>query len=232
MSHLVPPPFRSTSLEDWKRSDAYFTSHLLPERDEVQEATHKRSVDNGLPADIAVSTLQGKFLNLLVKSTGSKRVLEVGTLGGYSAIWLARALPEDGELVTLELEEKHAKVAIENIASAGFEKKCKVVVGPAYDSMKQLSSDEPFDFVFIDADKPSNLKYFTEAKRLVKRNGVIIVDNVFRQGLVSDTEYTDARVEGVRELLRALKEDKEVETSAIGTVGEKSYDGFLYAVKL
>ncbi|KAL0571260.1 hypothetical protein V5O48_010708 [Marasmius crinis-equi] len=227
-----PPPYRPTSLEDWTQSETYFASHLLPERDDVQEATQKRSVENGLPVNIAVSALQGKFLSLLVKSTGGKRVLEVGTLGGYSAIWLARALPEDGELVTLELNEKHAKVAIENIASAGFEKKCKVIAGPAYDSMKQLSSDEPFDFVFIDADKPSNLKYFTEAKRLVKRNGVIIVDNVFQQGVVADTEHDHPRIEGVRELLRALKEDKEVETSAIGTVGEKGYDGFLYAVKL
>ncbi|KAL0071285.1 hypothetical protein AAF712_001851 [Marasmius tenuissimus] len=227
-SQVIP----TTTVEDWSRADSYFASLLFPERDEVLEVTQRKTVEGGLPAEIAVSALQGKFLNLLVKSSNSKRILEVGTLGGYSAICLARALPEDGELVTLELEEKHAQVAVENIAYAGLEKKCTVIVGPAYDSMKKLSSDQSFDFVFIDADKQSNLKYFEEAKRLVKKNGIIIVDNVFRQGHVADPEYSDPKVEGVRELLRALKEDREVETSAIGTVGEKGYDGFLYAVKL
>ncbi|EEB99719.1 hypothetical protein MPER_00540, partial [Moniliophthora perniciosa FA553] len=166
------------------------------------------------------------------KSIGAKRVLEVGTLGGYSTIWLGRALPENGELITLELEEKHAQVAIANLAYAGLGEKCKVLVGPAYDSMVKLDSDKPFDFVFIDADKPSNLKYFLEAKRLVRKGGVIIVDNVVRYGRVADPEQTDDRVEGVRSLLRALKEDKEVEATTIGTVGDKGYDGFLYAVKL
>ncbi|KAK1216611.1 inc metabolism membrane protein [Marasmius sp. AFHP31] len=220
----------TTTLEDWSRSDSYFASFLFPERDEVLEMTQRKSVEGGLPVDIAVSALQGKFLNLLVKSSNSKRVLEVGTLGGYSAIYLARALPEDGELVTLELEERHAKVAVENISHAGLEKKCTVIVGPAYDSMKKLSSDQPFDFVFIDADKQSNLKYFKEAKRLVKKNGIIIVDNVFRQGNTANPEYSEPKVEGVRELLRALKEDREVETSAIGTAGEKGLLSDLIAV--
>ncbi|KAI3614383.1 o-methyltransferase family 3 [Moniliophthora roreri] len=224
-------PFRITTIDDWARSDRYHNSFLLPEHDDVLESALRRSQENGLP-DIAVSAAQGRLLNLLIKSIGVKRILEVGTLGGYSTIWLGRALPENGELITLELEEKHAQVAIANLAYAGLSDKCKVLVGPAYDSMVKLDSDKPFDFVFIDADKPSNLKYFLEAKRLVRKGGVIIVDNVVRYGRVADPEQTDDKVEGVRSLLKALKEDKEVEATTIGTVGDKGYDGFLYAVKL
>ncbi|KAF9260741.1 O-methyltransferase family 3 protein [Marasmius fiardii PR-910] len=221
-----------TSLEDWTHSEWYMNSFLLPKKDDALEVTMKKTIDGGLPAEIAVSALQGKFLNLLVKTTRSKRILEIGTLGGFSTIWLARALPEDGELVTLELELTYAKIATENLAYAGVDKKCKVVVGPAYDSLKQMSSDEPFDFVFIDADKQSCLQYFIEAKRLIKQGGVIVVDNVFRYGYISDPECKDPKVEGVRRLLEALKEDRDVESTAIGTVGEKGYDGFLYIVKL
>ncbi|KAG7095705.1 hypothetical protein E1B28_006419 [Marasmius oreades] len=223
---------RITGLEDWTQAEMYMNSFLLPETDDALEMATKKTVEGGLPVEIAVSALQGKFLNLIVKTTGSKRILEIGTLGGYSTIWLARALPEDGELVTLELEPTHAKVARQNLEYAGLGNKCKVIVGPAYDSLKQLGSDEPFDFVFIDADKQSSLQYYIEAKRLVGRGGVIIIDNVFRYGNVADPDYTDPKVEGIRKLLKALKEDREVEASAIGTVGEKGYDGFLYMVKV
>ncbi|KAK7049809.1 hypothetical protein VNI00_005239 [Paramarasmius palmivorus] len=216
-SDLQGQPFQVTTIDDWARSDRYHNSFLLPEHDDGLESALKRSRENGLP-DIAVSAAQGRFLNLLVKSVGAKRVLEVGTLGGYSTIWLGRALPEG--------------VAIANLEYAGLGQKCQVIVGPAHDSMVKLKPDESFDFIFIDADKPSNLKYFIEAKRLVRKGGVIIVDNVVRYGRVADPEQTDAKVEGVRHLLNFLQQDRGVEATTIGTVGEKGYDGFLYAVKL
>ncbi|KAF9260740.1 S-adenosyl-L-methionine-dependent methyltransferase [Marasmius fiardii PR-910] len=143
---------KATGLENWALSDLYVNSFLLPEPDDALNAATKRSHENGMPAEIAVSTSQGKFLNLLVRSTRSRRILEIGTLGGYSTIYLARAIPEDGELV----EPLHAKVAKENLVYTGLDKKCKVVVGPAYDSLKQMNSDEPFDFAFIDANSPAS----------------------------------------------------------------------------
>jgi len=217
----------------WTRSDKYHNSFLIPEDKDLESAL-ANSIAQGLP-EIAVSAAQGKYLNLLIKSIGAKRVLEVGTLGGYSAIWLAKALPPDGKLVTLELEELHAKGAKENITHAGLIDKVTILQGPAAASLEKLSvtAEEPaFDFAFIDADKQSNLVYFTHAKRLVKKGGVIIVDNVVRNGDVSDPGRTGQRVEGVRNLLKALKEDKEVEATTISTVGDKGYDGFLYAFVL
>ncbi|KAJ7748350.1 O-methyltransferase family 3 protein [Mycena metata] len=221
--------FKVTTAEDWARSDHYHNS-FLHTKDEILDAALKNSTANGLP-EIAVSAAQGKFLNLLVSSIGAKRILEVGTLGGYSTIWLARALPNDGELITLELIEKHAKVAQENIDKANLTNKVKIIVGPAHESMQQLHPETPFDFIFIDADKKGNLDYFTEAKRLVRKGGVIIVDNVVRYGRVADPEYTDTNVEGVRRLLKGLKGDTDVEATTIGTVGDKGYDGYLYAVR-
>ncbi|KAK7460973.1 hypothetical protein VKT23_008901 [Stygiomarasmius scandens] len=229
----VPRAERRFTLADWERSDLYHNSFLIPsgnEETDILERASKNSLDNGLP-DIAVSKAQGKLLNLLVKSLGAKRVLEVGTLAGYSTIWLGRALPEDGDLVTLEIDEKHAKVAEENLSLADLSSKCKVILGPAYDSMVKLHPQVPFDFVFIDADKESNCQYFTEAKRLLKPGGVIVVDNVVRSGRVSDPNYSDPSIEGVRDLLKMLKDDKEVEATTISTVGEKGYDGFIYAVR-
>ncbi|PPQ90842.1 hypothetical protein CVT25_007377 [Psilocybe cyanescens] len=219
----------STSLEDWTRSDEYHNSFLIP-KDDVLDAVQKNNHDQGLP-NIAVSTAQGKFLNLLAKTAGAKRVLEVGTLGGYSTIWIGRALPAEGSVVTLELNPHHAKVAEENFKLAGLADRISVVVGPAAESLAKLHPQVPFDLVFIDADKPSNLTYFTEAKRLVRPGGVIIVDNVVRNGHVANPEYMDANIEGVRRLLKALKDDKDVEATTIGTVGEKGYDGFIYAIR-
>ncbi|KAJ7083443.1 O-methyltransferase family 3 protein [Mycena epipterygia] len=223
--------FKATTVEDWSRSDQYHNSFLHTE-DPILDAALKHSKANGLP-EIAVSAAQGKFLNLLVSSIGAKRILEVGTLGGYSTIWLARALPPDGELITLELSEKHAKVAQENIdrAGPGLSSQVKIIVGPGHDSMLQLHPETLFDFIFIDADKKGNRDYFTEAKRLVRKGGVIIVDNVVRYGRVADPEYTDTNIEGVRNLLQAIKGDTEVDATTIGTVGDKGYDGFLYAIR-
>ncbi|EIN07397.1 O-methyltransferase family 3 protein [Punctularia strigosozonata HHB-11173 SS5] len=212
------------------KSDQYHNSFLIP-KDEILEAAVENSAANGLP-DIAVSAAQGKFLSLLAKSIGAKRILEVGTLGGYSTIWLSRALPADGKLITCELSPKHAEVARANIANAGFADKAEVLVGPAADTLKGLNPPEPFDLAFIDADKPSNVIYFKEAERLVKSGGVIIVDNVVRQGKVADTTVEpDANSKGVRALLEYLKTNTEVDATTIATVGEKGFDGFLYAVR-
>ncbi|KAJ3771209.1 O-methyltransferase family 3 protein [Lentinula raphanica] len=220
---------KATDTQDWARSDRYHNSFLIPE-DPVLDAALKNSATNGLP-EIAVSTAQGKYLYLQARSIQAKRILEVGTLGGYSTIWLGRSLPADGELITLEINSKHAKVAEENLSNAGLSSRCKVVVGPGHESMTKLPSENKFDLIFIDADKPSNLKYFIEAKRLIRKGGVIIVDNVVRFGRVADPEQTDANIEGVRSLLNALKGDQDVDATTIATVGEKGYDGFIYAIR-
>ncbi|KZT68961.1 O-methyltransferase family 3 protein [Daedalea quercina L-15889] len=215
--------------EDWARSDAYHNSFLLAPDDALTFA--KANSDKHGLRDIAVSAAQGKYLSLLVRSIGAKRVLEVGTLGGYSTIWMGRALPEDGELITLELNEKHVQVARENIAHAGLADKVKVVQGVAAESLAKMAADKPFDFVFIDADKPNNLTYLLEAKRLTRKGAVIIIDNVVRRGKVADLAYTDANCEGIRRLLTHLKTDREVEATTISTVGEKGWDGFMYVLK-
>ncbi|TFY72992.1 hypothetical protein EVG20_g36 [Dentipellis fragilis] len=218
-----------TTKDDWNRSDLYHNSFLISP-DESLEKAIQNSNDNGLP-EIAVSAAQGKLLNLLAKSIQAKRILEVGTLGGYSTIWLARALPEGGQLLTCELEEKHARVAQQNVTAAGVADKVKIAVGPAADTLVKQHPDIPYDLAFIDADKPNNLTYFIEAKRLVRSGGVIIVDNVVRNGIVSDPSHTSPPSEGVRALLAHLKNDKDVECTTIATVGEKGYDGFLYSIR-
>ncbi|KAG7442888.1 O-methyltransferase family 3 protein [Guyanagaster necrorhizus] len=224
MAHEPP-----TSFVDWDRSDKYHNSYLL-QKDNTLEANIKNSIAKGLP-DIAVSAAQGQFLNLLAKTIGAKRILEVGTLGGYSTTWLARSLPEGGELVTFELKELHAQVAAENLTKSGVASQVKIVLGPASESLAKVPSEPKSDLAFIDADKASILQYFTEAKRLVRPGGVIIVDNVVRNGRVADPSYSDGSVDGVRKLLAALPGDNGVEAITMGTVGEKGYDGFLYAIR-
>ncbi|CCA69214.1 related to caffeoyl-coa o-methyltransferase [Serendipita indica DSM 11827] len=215
---------------EWERSDTYHNSFLIKPDEDLSGAL-TRSVAEGLP-DIAVSEAQGKFLFLLCKSIGAKRVLEVGTLGGYSTIWMAKALPADGYIITHELYAEHAAVATENFKQAGLSSKIRVVQGPAIDNLHKIPSSEPFDLVFIDADKTNNANYFREAERLVRPGGVIIVDNVVRRGRVADPNITDEAVEGTRELLRYIKGNKGVEATTMATVGTKGWDGFLYAVKL
>lgn len=216
--------------ELWAISDAYHNRHLIAPNAAL-DAALAASNAAGLP-EIAVSAAQGKYLNLLVRSHKWARVLEVGTLGGYSAIWIASALPEDGRLVTLELSDKHAEVARKNVANAGYADKVEVITGPALESLPKLSPDPPFDLAFIDADKENNLEYFEHAKRLVRPGGVIIVDNVGRQGQIAREEIQESRVEGVRRLLRALQHDPSVDCTTIHTVGDKGFDGFLYALRL
>lgn len=191
----------------------------------------KRNAEEGLPA-IDVSPAQGKFLHLLVRMTGAKRVLEIGTLGGYSTIWLARALPEGGKVVTLELERHHAAVARKNIADAGLGDKVEVVVGPAVESLKRLEADKagPFDFVFIDADKPNNVNYLTAALALSRPGTVIVLDNVIRNGDVADEKSADLNVQGAQAALKFIGSDSRLDGTAIQTVGAKGYDGFAIAI--
>jgi predicted O-methyltransferase YrrM len=181
------------------------------------------SRENGLP-DIQVSPGEGKLLYLLVKISGARRILEIGTLGGYSTLWLAKALPPDGHIITLEIDPKHAQVAIENVARAGLGKHVDVRIGKAIDTLPSLTG--PFDLVFIDADKPSNPEYFAWALRLSHPGTVIIVDNVVRGGAVADVESQDAAVKGVQALFQAIAKEPRVEATAIQTVGAKGYDGF------
>ncbi|KAJ7911846.1 O-methyltransferase family 3 protein [Mycena leptocephala] len=204
--------------ELWARSDQYHNSFLI-KSDPILESVQTKSKEMGLRYEIAVSPAMGKFLNLLLLSIGAKRVLEVGSLGGYSAIWMARAVPDDGQVIE------------ENVKNAGLSSKVKVIIGPAHASMQKMHPDTLFDFIFIDADKENNLNYFIEAKRLIRTGGIIIVDNVGRNGDLVDPINKNSKVEGVRKLLRYIKDDGEVEATTIHTVGEKGYDGFLYAIR-
>ncbi|KAJ6545405.1 O-methyltransferase-domain-containing protein [Mycena capillaripes] len=227
MATSISPELRDL----WTRADQYHNSFLL-KPDAVLESVQTLSKERGIEYEIAVSPALGKFLNLLLLSIGAKRVLEVGSLGGYSAIWMARALPDDGKVIALELEPLHVQVIEENVKNAGLSSKVQVIVGPAHASMQAMSTPtdpEKFDLVFIDADKENNTNYFVEAKRLVRKGGIIIVDNVGRRGRPAEPSASDPSVEGVRGLLRYIKDDNEVEATTIHTVGEKGFDGFLYA---
>ncbi|KDQ07915.1 hypothetical protein BOTBODRAFT_38356 [Botryobasidium botryosum FD-172 SS1] len=219
-----------TTYDDWARSDQYHNDHLLP-HDAALEFALENSIKGGL-RPISVSRAQGRLLNLLVKSLRARKIVEVGTLGGYAAIWMGKALPADGELTTIEISEETVKIARESIENAGLSGKIKVIHGAGVDVLPTLGPDESFDLAFLDADKESNLEYFKEAKRLVRKGGVIIVDNVVRNAEVADPADTSSGSEGVRRLLAHLKTDTSVEAVTTGTVGDKGYDGFLYAYKL
>ena len=211
----------------WNAVDRYFEDTLLG-RDDALEHALAASAAAGLPA-IQVSPTQGKLLHELARMVGARRILEVGTLGGYSAIWLARALPSDGRLVTLEIDPKHAEIARRNLAHAGLDRIAEVRVGAALDSLASMRG-ETFDFAFIDADKPNNANYFRAAVELVCAGGAIVVDNVVRRGAVADAASTDPNVRGVRDLVAAVAADPRVTATAIQTVGAKGYDGFLLAI--
>lgn len=210
----------------WAEVDGYVAGRLLGP-DPVLEAALAANAASGLP-EIDVAPVQGKLLHLLARMRGARRILEVGTLGGYSTIWLARALPAGGRLTTLELDPHHAKIARGNIAAAGFADGVEVIVGPALDSLGAL--DGPFDFVFIDADKQNNAAYLREAVRLGAPGAAIVVDNVIREGGVLDTGSDDARIAGTRALFDAVAAEPRLSATAIQTVGAKKWDGFLLAV--
>lgn len=220
------------SQDTWNAVDTYLND-VLVKPDAVLEAALRASDAAGMPA-ISVSAPQGKLLNLLARIHGARSILEIGTLGGYSAIWLARALPPGGRLITLELDPKHAQVARANLERAGFANIAQVRVGRALDSLQDLSREAagPFDFIFIDADKPSNPDYFAWALKLSRRGTVIVVDNVVRSGAVADPANTDAAVQGVRRLNLMLGAEPRVSATAIQTVGSKGHDGFALALVL
>ena len=212
--------------------EKYLDGLLIPP-DAALEAALAESAKAGLP-EIAVSPSQGRLLHLLAKMQGARRILEVGTLGGYSTIWLARALPSRGRLVTLEVEKKHAEVARRNIARAGLSGKVEVRLGPALKTLSQMGAERKgaFDFVFIDADKENTAEYFEWALRLSRSGSVIVVDNVIRDGEVANEATSDPRVQGIRRFNEALAREKRVSATTIQTVGSKGYDGFTLAVVL
>ncbi|WP_326612397.1 O-methyltransferase [Streptomyces scopuliridis] len=217
------------SQEQWNAVDRYFTDQLAP-ADEALSAALAASDAAGLPA-INVAPNQGKFLHLLARIQGARTVLEIGTLGGYSAIWLARALPEDGKLISLEYDPAHAEVARANLAHAGLDKIAEVRTGAALETLPVLAAEDagPFDLVFIDADKQNNPHYVEWALKLTRPGSVIIVDNVVRNGAVTDADSTDASVQGTRRVIELMAEHPRLSATAVQTVGSKGYDGFALA---
>ena len=220
------------SQELWTDVDHYLTD-ALHDPDASLDAALEASAAAGLPP-IQVSTNQGKMLHLLARIQGARRILEVGTLGGYSTIWLARALPADGQLISLELEPRHAEVARKNLEQAGVGSVAEVRLGRAIDSLATLAEEgvEPFDFVFIDADKQSNADYFAWALDHTKPGSVIVVDNVVRAGAVADASSDDEAVLGVRRLHDLIQGDPRATATGIQTIGTKGYDGFTLALVL
>ena len=213
------------SQEQWSAVDAYFSEMLIP-TDPVLEAALKRCTDAGLPS-INVAPNQGKFLHMLAQIRGARRILEVGTLGGYSTIWLARALPPGGSLVSLEVSSAHAEVARKNIEAAGLSDVVSVIVGRAADTLQKLADDhvEPFDLVFIDADKENNSVYLEGALKLSRQGTLIICDNVVRNGRVMDAGSSDRSVRGTRHFFELLAAEPRLNSTAIQTVGIKGWDG-------
>jgi predicted O-methyltransferase YrrM len=214
----------------WIEVDTYFEDTLLG-ADPVMQAVIDGNRAAGLPA-IDVSATQGKFLSLLVKMTGAQRVLEIGTLGGYSSLWMARALPEQGRLITLEAAPKHAETARRNFARAGMEGRIELRLGPAADSLKQMIADGegPFDLIFIDADKPGNPVYIEAGLALSRPGTVMVCDNVVRGGAVIDEASADATVTGSRAAIALFGDRARFEATAVQTVGTKGYDGFAIAI--
>ncbi|HLZ53158.1 MAG TPA: O-methyltransferase [Verrucomicrobiae bacterium] len=215
--------------ETWAAVDRYLNDLFEPS-DTVLAAALAASTAAGLPS-INVSPAQGRLLQLLARIQRARNILEIGTLGGYSAIWLARALPVDGRLITLEFDSKHAEVARANIARAGLGDVVELRVGRALDTLPQLAAEGrgPFDLIFIDADKPSTADYFAWSLRLSRPGSLIVVDNVVRNGAVVDAASDDPRVQGMRRFFDALAAEKRVDATVIQTVGSKGYDGFALA---
>ncbi|MFD4704161.1 O-methyltransferase [Gottfriedia sp. NPDC058432] len=213
----------------WNDVDEYFIEKLIP-NDSILENVLLANYHAGLPS-IDVSPTQGKLLYLLAKIKGAKNILEIGTLGGYSSIWLARALPEDGKLTTLEISHEHAKVAEKNIIEAKLQNKVEIIIGKALDTLPFLKeSNSIFDFIFIDADKPNNPHYLNWALKLATSGALIIVDNVVRNGEVIYQTNQDESVKGVRKLMDLLASDPRIDSTAIQTVGLKGFDGFVIGV--
>jgi predicted O-methyltransferase YrrM len=214
----------------WSAVDAYICDLLVP-GDPALDAALQASASAGLPP-IQVAPNQGKLLQLLARMIGARRILEIGTLGGYSTIWLARALPPDGTLITLEADAKHADVARANFSRAGVDRQIDLRLGLALDTLKQISTEgiAPFDLVFVDADKANIPAYFSFALDLTRRGGLIIVDNVIRSGAVIDAASADPDIRGIREFNERIAREPRVSATAIQTVGSKGHDGFALAL--
>lgn len=212
--------------DQWTAVDHYIAETLIP-RDTALEAALENSDAAGLPAH-HVAPNQGKFLMLMALSLQARSILEVGTLAGYSTIWLARSLPAGGRVVTLEMSPHHAEIARQNLTRAGVIDRVDIRVGAALNSLEQLAAERPapFDLIFIDADKENNTGYFEWALRLSRPGSIIIVDNVIREGAVIDAHSTDSRVQGVRRLNERLAAEPRVVATTLQTVGSKGYDGF------
>ena len=213
----------------WTAVDRYITDHLVPS-DGALDGALASSAAGGLPA-INVAPNQGKLLHVLALALRATRILEVGTLGGYSTIWLARALAPGGKLVTLEYDPKHAAVAKANLERAGLSQLVDLRIGKALDTLPRIAAEggAPFDLVFIDADKPGNADYFAWAMKLTRPGGMIIVDNVVRKGTVLDADG-DANAQGARRLFEAMAQEPRAIATAVQTVGSKGYDGFAIAI--
>jgi predicted O-methyltransferase YrrM len=214
----------------WSEVDSYIAERLLPD-DPLMDEVLANNAKGRLPP-IDVSPAQGRYLELLVRMTGAKRILEIGTLGGYSTLWMARALPEDGKVVTLEYSPIHAMVARGNFKRAGLTDRIDLRVGAALDSLPGVEKDGlgPFDLIFIDADKPNNPHYLDWAMRLSRKGTVIVLDNVIRDGAVIKENSGDASVEGARAGFDFLGNNKRLRATALQTVGAKGYDGFAIAI--
>lgn len=218
-----------TELNVWQYVDDYFMTKLLSENEHLNTALQANKAA-GIP-EIDVSPTQGRLLYLLAKMKSAVNILEIGTLGGYSSICLAQALPQAGKVVTLEINEEYAKVAKQNIANAGYGPKVEVIVGNALDTLPNLkNAGLLFDFIFIDADKPNNPAYLKWALKLANSGALIIADNVVRNGEVINENSEDERVRGVQEFIDLVKANPRIEATAIQTVGVKGYDGFVLAV--
>jgi predicted O-methyltransferase YrrM len=213
----------------WSAVDDYLNAALLPPDPALEEALRANAAA-GLPS-IDVAPNQGKLLHLLARIQGARDILEIGTLGGYSTIWLARALPPEGRLVSLEAEPAHAVVARANLVRAGLADRVDVRVGAALDTLPRIAEEKrrPFDLVFIDADKPNNPNYLEWGLRLTRPGSVIVIDNVVRGGKVVDLASEDPRVQGTRRLFEMLAKEPRVSATAIQTVGSKGHDGFVLA---
>ncbi len=218
--------------DQWAVVDRYLTDLLAPP-DPALDGALRATAEAGMP-EISVTPAQGALLQIMARAVGARRILEVGSLGGYSTIWLARALPAGGRLITLEVDQRHAEVARASLASAGLAELVELRLGPALETLPQLAAEGagPFDLVFIDADKPNCPGYFAWALRLSRPGGLIIVDNVVRGGAVADPASADPRVQGVRQMLDDIARELRVRATVLQTVGAKGYDGLAIAVVL
>ena len=219
-----------TNERRWSEVDSYFAKTLIGSDAPLEEALAANAA-SGLPS-IDVSPTQGKLIHLLARTCGTRKALEVGTLGGYSTIWLARALPDDGRLITLEMSARHADVARRNVANAGLGDKVEIRTGPALETLPKIEAEGlgPFDFVFIDADKTNNAAYLEWALRLSRPGTAIMVDNVVREGEVVDAASRSADVVGVRRMFDLIAREPRLSATAIQTVGAKGWDGFALAI--